>query len=206
MRIPRALAALTLGLTLALAGCGDDEPVANDGSTSRTDHNDADVAFASDMIQHHAQALAMVDLTVERELDPDVQQIVDQIRSTQVPEIETMTDWLVEWDEPIPATVNDHLNADGDHDMGDMEGMDGDDTGMDMPGMMSDGQMADLEAAGDAEFQDLFLTMMIEHHEGAIEMAQTEQDDGQYSPAVSLAEEIEAAQAAEIETMQGLLS
>jgi uncharacterized protein (DUF305 family) len=48
--------------------------------------------------------------------------------------------------------------------------------------------------------------MMIEHHEGAIEMAQTEQEAGEYSPAISLAEEIEAAQAAEIETMQALLS
>lgn len=205
MRITRAVAALILGLSLVLAGCGDDEPSTSDGGSSRTDHNDADVTFASDMIQHHAQALAMVDLTVERDLDPEVQQLAEQIRAAQAPEIETMTDWLTEWGEPIPATVNDHVNADGDGEH-DMEGMDGDDTGMDMPGMMSDEEMADLEAASDAEFQAMFLEMMIEHHEGAIEMAKTEQEDGQYSPAISLAEEIEAAQATEIETMQGLLS
>lgn len=204
MRITRALAALTLGLGLVLAGCGDDEPTSGDGGNSRTDHNDADVAFASDMIQHHAQALAMVDLTVERTLDPEVARIAEEIRAAQAPEIETMTDWLTQWDEPIPATVNDHANAEGgEHDM---EGMEGDDTGMDMPGMMSDEDMAGLAAASDAEFQEMFLAMMIEHHEGAIEMAQTEQEDGQYSPAISLAEDIEAAQATEIETMQGLLS
>lgn len=206
MRTTRALAALTLGLSLALilAGCGDDEPgPGTDSGSTRTDHNDADVAFASDMIQHHAQALAMVDLTVQRDLDPEVQQLAEEIRAAQAPEIETMTDWLTSWDEPIPATVNDHVNADG-HDM---EGADdGDDTGMDMPGMMSDDEMADLESASDAEFQDLFLTMMIEHHEGAIEMAKTEQEDGEYSPAITLAEEIESAQATEIESMQGLVS
>jgi uncharacterized protein (DUF305 family) len=51
----------------------------------------------------------------------------------------------------------------------------------------------------------MFLTMMIEHHEGAIEMAQDEQEDGQYPPATTLAEQVEIGQAAEIETMQGLL-
>jgi uncharacterized protein (DUF305 family) len=205
MRTTRALAALTVGFSLLFAGCGDDEPAADtQASNARTDHNDADVAFATEMIQHHAQALAMADLTVERDLDPAFEVLIEAIRMAQAPEIETMTDWLAEWGEPIPATVRDHVNAeDGEHDM---EGMDEDDTGTDMPGMMSDEQMAELEAASDAEFQDMFLTMMIKHHEGAIEMAQTEQEDGQYSPAVSLAEEIEATQTAEIETMQGLLS
>lgn len=205
MRTTRALAVITVGFSLLLAGCGDDEPAVDTQSgNTRTDHNTADVAFASDMIQHHAQALAMVDVTVERDLDPEVAQLAEDIRAAQGPEIETMTDWLTQWGEPIPATVRDHVNTeDGDHDM---EGLEEDDTGMDMPGMMSDDDMAGLEAAGGAEFQDMFLTMMIEHHEGAIEMAQTEQEDGEYSPATSLAEEIEVAQAAEIETMQGLLS
>jgi uncharacterized protein (DUF305 family) len=75
-----------------------------------------------------------------------------------------------------------------------------------MGGMMTEDEMADLEAASGAEFDQMFLTMMIEHHEGAIEMARTEQEEGRYPPAVSLAEQIEAAQAAEIDTMQGLRS
>lgn len=194
-----------------LTGCGDDEPDGgSDSADSRTDHNDADVAFASDMIQHHAQALAMVDLTVERALEPEVQALAEAIRAAQGPEIEAMSDWLTEWGEPVPATVRDHVNAEDDHggehgaDGDDGEG--GDDTGMDMPGMMSDAQMDELEAAADADFQDLFLQMMIEHHEGAIEMALTEQENGRHPPAVTLAEQIEAAQTAEIETMQGLLS
>ena len=207
MRTTRALAALTLAAGLLLAGCGDDDAGVDAGTAnSRTDHNDADVAFASDMIQHHAQALAMVDLTVGRDLDAEVVLLAEAIRAAQAPEIETMTDWLSEWGEPIPATVNDHVNADdgdGDHDM---EGMDQDDMGMDMPGMMSADEMSDLASASDAEFQGMFLTMMIEHHEGAIEMARDEQADGKYQPAISLAEQIESAQASEIELMRSVTS
>jgi uncharacterized protein (DUF305 family) len=202
LRTMRALAAaLVLGATL-LTGCGDDGPDTDAGTTtSSIDHNDADVAFAGDMIQHHAQALAMVDLTVERPLDPEVQALAEGIRSAQAPEIETMTDWLTQWGEPIPATVRDHVNAEDEH-----GGEHGDDTGTDMPGMMSEEQMDELEAASDAEFQDLFLELMIEHHQGAIEMAQKQQEDGRFEPARALAEQIEAAQAAEIETMQDLIA
>jgi uncharacterized protein (DUF305 family) len=203
MRITRAIAALTIGLSLVLSGCGDDEKSPDTSSGTRTDHNDADVAFATDMIQHHAQALAMVDLAVGRDLSPEFTVVVEAIRMAQAPEIEQMTDWLTQWDEPIPATENDHANAeDGEHDM---EGMEEDDTGMDMPGMMSAEQMDELETASDAEFEDLFLTMMIEHHEGAIEMAKAEQEDGQFTPAITLAEQIVTTQTAEIGTMQGLL-
>jgi uncharacterized protein (DUF305 family) len=188
-----ALAAL-----LALAGCGDDEeqPTNETRTASNGDEfNDADVAFATDMIPHHAQALSMVDLTLDRPLDPEVQQLVEDIRTAQAPEIEQMTDWLTAWEEPVPETMRDHANAHGEGglEMGDM------------PGMMSAEEMAGLESASDAEFQDLFLEMMIEHHEGAIEMAKTEQSEGHFKPAVDLAKSIESSQTEEIELMQGLL-
>lgn len=192
------LAALTLGLSLALTACGGDDSTGS--PTSSGDHNDADVSFASDMIQHHAQALTMVDLTVDRDLDPDFQQLAEGIRDAQGPEIETMSNWLEQWGEEVPATVRDHSNAEG-HDMGDMA----DDTGMGMPGMMSDEDLEELADASDADFEDLWLEMMIEHHEGAVSMAETEQEDGTYEPAVSLAEQIVATQTEEIATMQEML-
>ncbi|WP_309648906.1 DUF305 domain-containing protein [Nocardioides sp.] len=198
-RAGTSLAALTLGLSLALTACGGDD-TSGSSSTSSSDHNDADVSFASDMIQHHAQALTMVDLTVERDLDPAFQQVAEGIRDAQGPEIETMSNWLEQWGEEVPATVRDHSNAEG-HDMGDMA----DDTGMDMPGMMSDEDLEELADASDADFEDLWLEMMIEHHEGAVSMAQTEQKDGTYEPAVSLAEDIVTTQTDEIATMQELL-
>ena len=74
-----------------------------------------------------------------------------------------------------------------------------------MPGMMSSAEMDALVSAADAEFQDMWLEMMLEHHQGAIEMAKTEAADGKYADAVSLAESIEAAQEAEIEQIKQLL-
>lgn len=201
-RTTRALSALTLTTALALtaAACGDDASTATSPKVSTTEHNDADVEFASNMLQHHAQALAMVDLTIDRPLDPEVQQLAEQIRDAQAPEIETFTDWLTDWDEEVPATVRDHSNAG--HDMDEMGEM-GDDN---MPGMMTSDDMGALEEASDADFQSMWLEMMVEHHEGAIEMAKAEQDDGQYKAAVELAGSIVTSQTAEVETMKQLLS
>ena len=202
-RPAQLLGTLTLGLALTLTACGNDEPT-NDAGTqvSETDHNDADVEFATDMIQHHAQALSMVDLTVDRALDPEVQQLADDIREAQGPEIETMSDWLQGWDEEIPETMRDHSNAG--HDMEGMgDSMDGLDS--DMPGMMSGDDFDELENAPDSEFQTMWLEMMVEHHEGAVEMAQEEQDNGQYKPAVDLAGAVVETQTAEIDRMKALL-
>ncbi len=199
-RTTRALGALTLTAALALtaAACGnDDASTATSSEVSTTEHNDADVEFASDMLQHHAQALSMVDLTEGRTLDPEVQALADDIRAAQAPEIDTFTSWLTDWNEEVPTTTDD-----GGHDMGDM----GDSMDSDMPGMMSDDDMGALENASDAEFQTMWLEMMVEHHEGAIEMAKTEQVDGQYKDAVDLAGNIVTSQTAEVETMEGLLS
>jgi len=205
------LAALVggVGLSLVLAGCGDDDESGDDPATVQTASNgevfnDADMEFATSMIPHHAQALEMVDLTVGRELSPEVESLTAAIREAQAPEVEQMTDWLTAWDEPVPETSLNHANAESEgHDM---EGMDDDMEGMeDMPGMMSGGEMDELEAASDAEFESMFLEMMIEHHTGAVEMAETEQAEGEYADAIALAEAIESSQTEEIETMEGLL-
>ena len=195
--LTRALGATTLTLTLALtaAACGNEDEgssAATDAST--TEHNDADAAFASDMLQHHAQALSMVDLTSERPLDPEVTELAEQIRDAQAPEIETFTGWLTDWDEEVPETMGEM------DEMDEMEGMDSD-----MPGMMSAEDMTALADAPDDEFQTRWLEMMVEHHTGAVEMAETETEDGQYKPAIDLAEDIIASQTAEIEAMEGLL-
>lgn len=195
-RPARLLGTLTLGLALTLTGCGNDEP-ATDTTTqvSETEHNDADVAFASDMIQHHAQALSMVDLTVGRTLDPEVQQIAEDVRDAQGPEIETMSDWLQEWGEEVPETMRDHSNAG--HGMEEM--------GQSLPGLMTDADFDELENAPDTQFQALWLEMMVAHHEGAVEMARAEQEDGQFAATVELARTVADTQTAEIKAMRTLL-
>ena len=196
----RTLSALALSLALGagLTACGDDSgSVARTSEVSTTEHNDADVTFARDMIQHHAQALSMVDLTLDRDLDPEVLALAEDIRAAQAPEIETMADWLTAWGEEVPETMRDHVNSD--------DGMEGMDHGDEMPGMMTSDDFDSLENASDTEFQDMWLEMMVEHHEGAVEMAETEQDEGQFKDAVDLAGQIVEAQKQEIDTMKGLL-
>ena len=80
------------------------------------------------------------------------------------------------------------------HDMGSMGG-----------GMMSEQDMAALRNAQGIEASRLFLTQMIEHHKGAIAMAQTELNSGQFSPAVELARSVVSSQQKEIDTMQQML-
>ena len=203
MRALSALA-LTLALGAGLTACGDDTAdTAGTAEVSTTEHNDADVTFASDMITHHAQALSMVDLTLERDLDPEVQALAEGIRDAQGPEIETMADWLTTWGEDVPETMRDHVNSG--HDMDDMSDTMDDMGHDDMPGMMTADDMDALENAPDSAFQDMWLEMMVEHHEGAIEMAETEQADGRFKDAVDLAGQIIDAQKQEVETMKGLL-
>lgn len=180
-------------LLLPLAACGgEDDPGA--GGNSDAAFNDADVAFATAMIPHHAQALVMVETTMGKNLDPAVAQLAEQIRDAQTPEIETMADWLTDWDEPVPDTLRDHAHADDDMDMADS----------DMPGMMTGEELDELGSATGDGFEEMWLEMMIEHHEGAIEMAEAEVEDGKFPAAVRLAQQIIEGQEAEVEQMEKL--
>lgn len=190
---------LLLVAALVLASCGGDaEQAGGDSTSSGADHNQADVDFATTMIPHHAQALSMVDLTVGHELSPKVVQLADEVRATQAAEIEQLSDWLVEWGEPVPETVRDHANAHGDSHGGAEGEM------AEMPGMMGEQEMTALAQAPDARFEALFLDMMIEHHEGAVEMARAEQRDGTHAPSVELARRIEREQTEQVELMRSL--
>ncbi|MER6974519.1 DUF305 domain-containing protein [Nocardioides sp. NPDC057767] len=184
----KALMAATLAAALVtLVACGSE-----DNSATSTDHNDADVTFAQQMIPHHQQAIEMAEIAETRAESQEVKDLAADIEAAQGPEIETMTGWLESWGEDVP-------------DEG-MPGMDhGDMSSDEMTGMMSEEDMTELENASGAEFDQMFITMMIEHHEGAIEMAQTEQADGEFPDAKAMAADIETAQTEEIKTMQALL-
>ncbi|HWJ65074.1 MAG TPA: DUF305 domain-containing protein [Nocardioides sp.] len=204
----RPVAALgAAALALALVACGSDdgddapdEPAAVETARNGDEFNQADVDFATAMIPHHAQAVQMANLAVDRPLPDDLRMLVDNVHTTQVAEVETMVTWLTDWGQEIPETSMDHVN--GGHDShGDMEG----DLHGDMPGMMSGEEMTALAEASDEEFPELWMTMMIEHHEGAIEMAEAEQEEGHFPDAVDLAGTIITTQRDEIATMEGLL-
>ncbi|HWJ10366.1 MAG TPA: DUF305 domain-containing protein [Nocardioides sp.] len=213
-RLVATIAALAASGT-GLAACGSDDGDGHHGSdagaveTARNgdEFNQADVDFATAMIPHHAQAVQMANLAVDRPLPADLRALVDGIHTTQVAEVETMVTWLTDWGQPIPETSMDHVNGGHGDDMDDMSDMsDMDDHAMgDMPGMMSAEEMTGLARASDAKFPELWMTMMVEHHEGAIEMAEAERDAGHFPDAVDLAGAIVETQRTEIAAMEDLL-
>jgi uncharacterized protein (DUF305 family) len=192
-----ALTAVAVAAAFLLAGCADEAETHRTHSTEATGEatqqtfNDADVAFATDMIPHHRQAIEMAAMAADRSQDPEVKNLAATIQAAQQPEIDTMSAWLRAWGQPIPDGT---AGTEGGH--GGMH---------DMPGMMTAEQMNQLHNETGVGFDRIFLTMMIEHHEGAIRMAETEQANGSNPEAVGLAKKIAQDQQAEIKTMQELL-
>ena len=193
-----ALVALAL-----LAGCSDDSaPATTSGAASGSGHNQADVEFATGMIPHHAQALHMVEMAEGRATTPEFRRLLDDIEAAQGPEIELMAGWLEDWGEEVPPTSMGMGTGYGPR--GDDHGMGHDDPGQ--PGMMGSGDLDRLGATGGDGFERMWMRMMIEHHEGAIEMAESEQRLGESPDALGLAADIIEAQRAEIELMEDLIS
>ncbi|TYP88640.1 DUF305 domain-containing protein [Blastococcus xanthinilyticus] len=201
-RLVRLAGGLMAG-AIVLAGCSNDGEGSSTASSSEssatadtsaddaTAHNDADVAFVQGMLPHHEGALRMAQLADGRAYDPRVIDLANRIEAAQGPEIETMTGWLEAWGEPLPED--------------DMGGMDHGSGGMDMEGMTEE-DMTALDSTSGAEFDRMFLEMMIPHHQGAVDMAETEIADGSNPDAVDMAREIVESQTAEIEEMQTLLT
>lgn len=167
-------------------------------------HNNADAMFAQAMIPHHQQAIEMSDMLLGKQgVDPGVVSLADQIKSAQGPEIEQMQGWLTQWGvSAMPAPSGTGMPG---HDMPGHEMPGGDMGGMGGHGMMSEADMAALQNAQGAAAARLFLTQMIQHHKGAIMMAQKEIDNGQFSAAVEMARNIVSSQQKEIDTMQAML-
>ncbi len=184
-----AVSAFPMTALLTLTACGGEDDTS---TASNAEFNDADVTFATEMIPHHQQAVEMAELAADRAQSPEVRQLAEDIEAAQGPEIETMTQWLMNWGQETPVGSMDH----GDMGHGDSQ---------EMPGMMDEAEMTQLMKSDGAAFDQMFLQMMVEHHEGAIEMARTERANGENPDAVALAEQIESDQEAEIGEMDELL-
>ena len=150
--------------------------------SSTSTNNAADVTFARDMVPHHEQALEMAKLVPDRSGDDQVRRLAQRVEKAQDPEITQLNAWLEEWGEKPDGHA-----------------------GHDMAGMMSHDDMAKLEKASGAEFDRMWLEMMVEHHEGAVEMARTELENGQDADAKKLAQAIIDGQQQEITEMKDLL-
>lgn len=187
-------AAAIVALTTS-CGAGDDAGSGMNHETTTTstavsaEYNDADAMFARMMIPHHQQAVDMADLAAEKATDARVKTLASKIQGAQAPEIEELTTMLEAWGTKAEAT--------------DMPGMNHGSMG---DGMMTDDHMTQLSQATGADFDTMWLQMMIEHHEGAVTMAKTELAQGKNPDAKTLAQKIIDAQEAEITEMQGMLA
>ena len=168
--------------------------------TSPPEHTEADVRFMQGMIAHHAQALEMTALIADRTSRDGLPVFAERMDISQTDEIEQMKRWLEERGEEVPDLDEGHEH--GDH--SDHGGV----SGERMPGMLTEEEMAQLEAASGEEFDRLFLQYMIRHHEGALTMVAElfEQNGGQEPEAYRLASHIDSDQRIEIARMQQMLA
>lgn len=191
----RALPAAAAVLVLAFSACGSGDnsahgsmPSGGDaaGSTSAgtAAGADADVVFAQMMIPHHEQAVEMASMAIANDTaSEEVKALARRIEAAQDPEIQTMRGWLRTWGAVESAGPMHHGSG----------------------GMMTDEDMASLEGATGAEFDRMWLTMMIEHHRGAVDMAQDVLATTADADVEELATAVVESQEKEIATMRGML-
>ena len=132
--------------------------------SARYPYTAADIQFMTGMIGHHAQAILISRWAPTHGASPSVRTLAARIINAQHDEIATMQQWLRDRQQPVP---------DGRPGMSmDMEGMDMGGTAHPalMPGMLTEAQLKELDAARGPEFDRLFLTDMIQHHSGALTM------------------------------------
>ena len=166
----------------------------------------ADVEFMQGMIAHHGQALAMAALAPTNGAREDVSILAARIDVAQRDEIAMMQRWLRQRGETVPDPTSPHAMAGHGMPGHDMSAMSG--SASLMPGMLSAEQMAQLRAAKGPEFDRLFLTFMIQHHEGAVAMVRKlygSQGAAQDTELWRLASDIEADQDSEIARMRQML-
>ena len=182
-----AFATATIVSSCATASKEDHSVPASGVSTGQAAAHDADdVQFAQLMIPHHEQAVELAAIVPGRTTNPNVVALAEKIAAEQKPEISAMKALLRQWDVKLESHESGHA-------------------GMAMQGMIDDATMVKLDNLRGADFDTLWLQSMISHHQGAIEMAKTEIADGKSADLISLAQNIVAAQQAEIDQMKQIL-
>jgi uncharacterized protein (DUF305 family) len=178
------IAVLALGIVFLLAGnSGAPMDHSGHGSTSEekssSQYSADEIMFAQMMIPHHEQAVTMSELALSNTTTAEIVALATAIRDAQAPEIIQMQSW-------IDGKSESHM-----HDM-------------EMGGMLTDAELAELAELKGAAFDQMFLTAMIAHHEGALDMVEMINDSSN-SEVKTLAANIVQSQSAEIETMKALL-
>ena len=166
--------------------------------SARLPYTAADIHFMSGMISHHAQAIKMAKWAITHGASAAVSRLSERIATAQADEIAFMQSWLRDRRQPVPEPDPAGMKMN----------MGGTQHVMLMPGMLTPEQMAQLDAARGKEFDKLFLTFMIQHHEGAITMVRelfSAQGAGQDESVFAFANDVQIDQETEIARMRQML-
>ena len=162
-------------------------------------YTEADVYFMQGMISHHSQAIVMAKWAPTHGASASVRTLCERIINAQTDEISLMQQWLRDRHQAVPAAVPAPMKMK----------MNGTEMMMLMPGMLSDEQMKQLDAARGTEFDKLFLRFMIQHHKGATSMVKdlfATDGAGQDERVFKFASDVNVDQTTEIARMQGMLA
>lgn len=195
---PLLLAAALTPLALPAAAQADPAVAQARADSLRNPWTEADARFMSGMIPHHAQAIRMAGWAVTNEAGAELRALAARIINAQQDEILVMQNWLRDRRQPVPepdpAGMKMVMGGEERHHL--------------MPGMLTQEQMARLEALRGEEFERLFLQLMIHHHKGAVAMVTelfSHDGAGLDNTVFKLASDINVDQATEIARMQRML-
>jgi len=224
MPVPRFVPSLTAVLlgALTLGACassrsarpafqmGDAGAIARARADSlRYPYTQADIDFMSGMIHHHAQAIVISRWAPSHGASPSVQRLTARIINAQTDEINLMQTWLKDRNQTPPMVDSAGNVSMGGHAGHSMPGHDMSSMAMPtMPGMLTDAQLKELDAARGTEFDRLFLTYMIQHHRGAVTMVKTlfeAPGAGQDETVFKFANDVEVDQSTEIKRMATMM-
>jgi len=203
---PRSILGLIL-FSYGAAGVAQEAPIVQPGAPgeaardlsaeeaidiANTSYSPDDVKFMHDMIPHHNQAVQMAELVADRTNTPALNDVAGRINASQIDEIDFMQGWLRDRRETVPEpTAHSAMH-----------------TSHEMAGMASPQEMAELATLEGTDFDRLFLTLMIDHHEGATKMVEEllEQPGSAYDPVLfQFTTDVTNDQTSEIERMNALL-
>jgi uncharacterized protein (DUF305 family) len=167
--------------------------------SARLPYTAADIHFMTGMIAHHAQAIHMSKWAPDRGASDAIRRLTGRIINAQADEIVIMQQWLADRNQPVPEPNPAGMQMKhGEHTMTHL-----------MPGMLTDAQLQQLEKARGKEFDRLFLTFMIQHHKGAVQMVNdlfATPGSGQDEIVFKFASDVHTDQTTEIARMERMLS
>jgi uncharacterized protein (DUF305 family) len=192
-------AATLLAATAQAQQMGEDAAIARaQRDSARLPWTAADVQFMQGMIHHHAQAIEMCKWAPTHGASASVQTLCGRIINAQGDEINLMSQWLKDRRQDVPAPTATAMKMT----------MNGKEMNMLMPGMLSEEQMKQLDAARGTAWDKLFLQDMIQHHRGAVSMVHDlfeTQGAGQDEMVFKFASDVNVDQTTEITRMEKML-